>query len=143
MSHDLRSPLAALRVLAEALEDDALDEAARHRHAGQLSLHVRALGELVDDLFELSRLGAGDVEWPTQPLPLHDLVAETVEAMQAQARAKSISTLTRLEPELPAAEANPEKVQRVLFNLAESSTGTRVRFSLPMAVHRPDRGSAT
>ena len=49
-----------------------------------------ALGALIDDLFELSRLEAGDIEWTIQQVPLGELVEETVDAMRPQAEAKGV-----------------------------------------------------
>src|SRR5204863_5714771 len=57
VSHDLRTPLAALRAMAEALEDGiAVDPVRYHR---QIRIEVERLSQLVDDLFELSRLQSG------------------------------------------------------------------------------------
>jgi signal transduction histidine kinase len=132
VSHDLRTPLASLQVLAEAVDDDVVDEATRQRYLAQMSIQIRSLGSLVDDLFELSRLEAGDVEWSMQQVKLDELVGETVEAMEPQAGAKGIAVLARVPTELAPARANPEKVQRVLFNLMQNA----IR-------HTPPDGSVT
>ena len=47
--------------------------------------HIDALSALIDDLFELSRLEAGDIRWSLEQVPLDELVGETVEAMRVQA----------------------------------------------------------
>ena len=57
VSHDLRSPLAGLRAMAEALEDGVADDPARYHR--QIRVEVDRLSSLVDDLFELSRIQAG------------------------------------------------------------------------------------
>lgn len=121
VSHDLRTPLASLRVLAEAIQSGVGDEETRARYVEQLSVHIRALGALIDDLFELSRLEAGDIEWSMQQVRLDLLVEETVEAMQPQAGVRGISTRSEVAADLPPAHANPEKVQRVLFNLIQNA----------------------
>ncbi len=123
VSHDLRTPLASLRVLAEALgsEEDALDEATRRRYLGQLAIHVGSLEGLIDDLFELSRIEAGEIEWPMSELGLGELVEETVEAMGAHGEAEGIVVTADVDPELPLVRGNPEKLQRVLFNLVDNA----------------------
>lgn len=123
VSHDLRTPLASLRVLVEALmgEDDTLDEDTRRRYLGQLAVHVDSLGALIDDLFELSRLEAGEVDWTTQELALGELLEETVEAMGARLDAAGVTAEVRSDPKLPPVRANPEKLQRVLFNLIDNA----------------------
>jgi signal transduction histidine kinase len=70
-SHDLRTPLASLRALAEALADDmAPDEATRRRYLAGLTANVERLSALVDDLFELSAIQAGAVALQLEPTSL-------------------------------------------------------------------------
>ena len=123
VSHDLRTPLASLRVLAEALgaEDEALDEQTRRRYLGQLAVHVSSLEGLIDDLFELSRLEAGEIAWPMEELRLGELVEETVEAMGAHAEAEGVAVEAGAQADLPVVRGNPEKLQRVLFNLIDNA----------------------
>ena len=121
VSHDLRTPLASLRVLAEAIEGEVVDDETRRRYVRQLGVHIAALGALVDDLFELSRLEAGDVQWSMQRVRLDELVEETLEAMRPQAAARGIATEARMAPDLPPARADPERLQRVLFNLIQNA----------------------
>lgn len=123
ISHDLRTPLTSLRVLVEALsaEENALDEETRRRYLGQLGFHVDSLAGLIDDLFEISRLEAGEVDWPMGELPLAELVEETVEAMAAQAEAEGVAARVAVEADLPLVRGNPEKLQRVLFNLIDNA----------------------
>jgi signal transduction histidine kinase len=131
VSHDLRTPMTSLRLLASAVEDD-IDPAERDRYLAGMRVHVDALSGLIDDLFELSRLESGDLTWSMERVMLDDLVAETVEVMRPQAGAKGVEVLTRLDGRLGPAQANPEKVQRVLFNLIQNA----IR-------HTPPDGSVT
>ena len=122
VSHDLRTPLASLRVLAEALgAEDELDEETRRRYLGQLAVHVGSLEGLIDDLFELSRLEAGEIAWPMEELRLGELVEETVEAMGAHAEAEGVAVAADSHTDLPIVRGNPEKLQRVLFNLIDNA----------------------
>jgi signal transduction histidine kinase len=82
---------------------------------------IDTLGALIDDLFELSRLEAGDIGWTLQQVPLAGLVDETVAAMRPQADAKRITVSASLPDRLAPARANPEKLQRVLFNLIQNA----------------------
>ncbi len=121
ISHDVRTPITSLRLLSEALDDDLVDGAKRREYVSRIGVHVRALGALIDDLFELSRLEAGDVSWTVERVPLEDLVLETVDAMRAQAEAGSVSVRAELDADVEAARANPEQIQRVLFNLIQNA----------------------
>jgi len=121
VSHDLRTPLASLRVLTEAISSDVVGAEDRRRYARQLGVHVESMGHLIDDLFELSRLEAGQVEWSMQQVALDELVEETVEAMRPHADARGVRAEVAVPSDLSPARANPEKVQRVLFNLIQNA----------------------
>jgi signal transduction histidine kinase len=123
VSHDLRTPLASLRLLVDAVEDGVATGETRERYLREMRTHVGALSVLIDDLFELSRLEAGEISWSMHQVELGELVSETVAALRAQAEERGVMVAA----ELPvggdagghplAAHANAEQVQRVLFNL--------------------------
>ncbi|MGI8800615.1 MAG: sensor histidine kinase [Solirubrobacteraceae bacterium] len=121
VSHDLRTPITTLALLAEALGDDIVAPGERVAYIDRMTTHIRALGALIDDLFELSRLEAGDIAWSVEHVELGELVAETVAAMRVQAQAKGVEVVTEVPERLAAVRANPEKVQRVLFNLIQNA----------------------
>jgi len=122
VSHDLRTPITSLRLLAEAVGDDIVEDAeTRSGYLRRMGTHIDALAVLIDDLFELSRLEAGDISWSIEQVPLHELVSETVEAMRVQAEAKGVAMLAEVPETLCPARANPEKLQRVLFNLIQNA----------------------
>lgn len=120
-SHDLRTPLASLRLLVESIDDGVATGETRDRYLREIRTHVAVLSDLVDDLFELSRIEAGDISWTMRQVELGDLIGDTVAAMRAPAEERGV----RLAAELPAgevvAEADAEKLQRVLFNLIQNA----------------------
>src|SRR6202020_2169193 len=117
----LRTPITSLRLLAEAVGDDIVHGEVRRGYLERMGTHIDALSALIDDLFELSRLEAGDISWSLEQVPLSDLVGETVEAMRVQAEAKGVVVVANVPDELRPAQANPEKLQRVLFNLIQNA----------------------
>jgi signal transduction histidine kinase len=121
ISHDLRTPLAALRLMLAAIEDEVVDEATRDRYLATMHTHVGALGSMVDDLFELSRLEAGDLDWSIRQVELPELVDEAVAAMRVEAEAKGVAVAAELQPLPRPARADPERLQRVLFNLIQNA----------------------
>jgi signal transduction histidine kinase len=120
-SHDLRTPLASLRLLVESIDDGVATGETRDRYLREIRTHVAVLSDLVDDLFELSRIEAGEIAWTMRRVELGELIGDTVAAMRAPAEEKGV----RLATEVPAAgvvaEADAEKVQRVLFNLIQNA----------------------
>ncbi len=122
VSHDLRTPLTSLQLLAQGIDDGVLgDDGDRRAWLESISVHVRSMSTLVDDLFELTRLEAGDIQWSMRRVQLAELLAEAVEAMRTHAAAKGVAVEARLPSNLAAAQANPEKVQRVLVNLIQNA----------------------
>ena len=121
VSHDLRTPITSLRLLTEAIADDVVDGATKRSYLGQMSTHLNAMSALIDDLFELSRLEAGDIAWSLEQVRLDELVGETVDAMRAQADARNVQVRAELPAGLRPARGDPEKLQRVLFNLIQNA----------------------
>ena len=122
VSHDLRTPLTSLRLLVDAIDDDLVtDPAMRRDYLGRISTNVQALSALIEDLFELSRLESGDIRWTMEHVMLDELVRETIDAMRPHAEAEAVAVHAELAPRLTAAQANPEQIQRVLFNLIQNA----------------------
>ena len=122
VSHDLRTPVTALRLLANALDDDVVvDGEQRREYVTRMGTHVRALGTLIDDLFELTRLQSGELEWTMEQVSVALLLEEAVDAMRPAAEAGAVSVRAQLGPAVGAAQANPEQLQRVLFNLIQNA----------------------
>jgi signal transduction histidine kinase len=121
VSHDLRTPVTALRLLAEAVDDEIGDPDTRREYVRRLGVHIRALGGLIDDLFELTQIEAGAVAWSMRLIDLDELVEDTVAAMQPAAAAGGIAVQAQIDPALVPARANPERIQRVLFNLIQNA----------------------
>ena len=121
VSHDLRTPMTSLRLLAEAVEDEIVGGELRRSYLRRMRTNIDALGALIDDLFELSRLEAGDKNWSLERVRLDDLEGETVDAMRLEAETKGVAVSAEVPATLGFARANPEKLQRVLFNLIQNA----------------------
>jgi signal transduction histidine kinase len=121
VSHDLRTPIASLRLLVEAVDDEIVDEETRRRYLATMHTHIHSLSAMIDDLFELSRIEAGDIDWSMRQVELAPLVDETIEAMRPEAGAKGVQIRSQLGQEPLPARADPEKIQRVLFNLIRNA----------------------
>ncbi len=112
-SHDLRTPLANMQAMLEALED-GLAEPGDYLPA--LGDQVRGLTLLVDDLFELARIDAGALTLELHALPLGDLVSVCLRGVTAEAAQRHITLDADVDPAAVARFA-PDKVERVLLNL--------------------------
>jgi signal transduction histidine kinase len=121
VSHDLRTPIASLRLLVEAVGDEVVGEETRRRYLATMQTHIASLSTMIDDLFELSRIEAGDIDWSMRQVELALLVNETVAAMRPEARARRVELSAQLGDEPLPARADPERIQRVLFNLIRNA----------------------
>lgn len=121
VSHDLRTPITTLQLIADGLQDGIFERQRAREQMQLISTHVRALSSLIDDLFELSRLEAGDIQWSMERVRLNELVRETIEAMRPNAEAGGVAVSAVLEESPATAHGNPEQLQRVLFNLIQNA----------------------
>lgn len=117
VSHDLRTPLAGMRAMAEALEDQVVADpdtvAEYHR---RIRLETDRMSELVDDLFELSRINAGALRLTLADVPLGDVISDAVSSASVLASAKGVRIVA--EPgNYPTVRISESELGRVLRNL--------------------------
>jgi len=124
VSHDLRTPIASLSLLVDAIADGVVtspEEVAEYQ--GRMRAHLGHLRRLVDDLFELARLDAGDVAFARSPVAVAELVEESAEAFRPRADECGLAIVEEVEAGLPPVSPSPERLQRVLFNLLANAVG--------------------
>ena len=118
VSHDLRTPLAGLRAMAEALQDGiAIDTPRYHR---QILSEVTRLSGMVDDLFDLSRIESGTLSLSPDRIEVSDLVSDTIASMDPVARARGVWLTGAADGPLPV-YADPRELSRVLSNLVTNA----------------------
>lgn len=116
VSHDLRTPLANLRAMVEAIDDGVVDDPpSLRRYASEMRRAVNQLVVMVDDLFELAQLDAGAIEVETERVRLGEVVRSALAAVELQAGEKGLSLVTDLDGSEDAA-CSP-RIARVLQNL--------------------------
>jgi signal transduction histidine kinase len=118
VSHDLRTPLAGLRAMAEALEDGISEDPDRYHK--QMQLEVDRLSGMVDDLFELSRIHAGPLGLNLATLGLSDLVSDAVAGAEPISRAGGVA-LTGRAADHPMVHVDAQQISRVLCNLIDNA----------------------
>ncbi|MFF1447755.1 sensor histidine kinase [Streptomyces sp. NPDC058274] len=114
ISHDLRTPLAGLRAMSEALEDGVAADP--DRYLRQIRTEVERLNDMVGDLFELSRIHAGTLALTPSRISLYDLVGDALAGADPLAREHGVRLVgDRIEP-VPV-EVDGKEMSRVLGNL--------------------------
>ncbi|WP_197378277.1 sensor histidine kinase [Mycolicibacterium mengxianglii] len=135
VSHDLRTPLAGIRAVAEAIADGLVSEHEVREHAKHIEQESIRLSEMVDDLFEMSKINAGAVTPSSTLVALDEVVDDVVSAHRIAAERSGVD----LQASLPAAPVkvlgSDRALVRVLSNLvanaiAHTPSGGTVKLAL-------------
>jgi signal transduction histidine kinase len=122
VSHDLRTPLAGIRAIAEALDDGVADDSHTvTRYHRTLRMEVDRLTRLVDELFELSVIQAGALRLHIERASLGDLVSDALSATSASAGARGIRMEGVPADSGPDVDLSPSAMTRVLRNVLENA----------------------
>jgi two-component system sensor histidine kinase KdpD len=118
VSHDLRTPLAAIRAAAGTLRpDSALDDAGRRASADAIELEVGRLDRLVANLLDLSRIEAGALRAERDVFELDDIVGRTVERFASRFDGRAVSVELAPEP----VQVDPIFLDEIVTNLLENA----------------------
>lgn len=125
VSHDLRAPLATIRAMAEALDDGVVDDDATvKRYHSQIRTDAERLTDLVDDLFELSRINSGTLRLGREKVDLCDAVADALAGASAAADLKGVNMVEDVADRLtglPPVEVAARECCRALHNLFDNA----------------------
>jgi len=116
--HDLRTPLASIRLLVEALADGVVsDPETSQQYLVQARKQVDTLASLVDDLFQVSQLDAGGLTLRREPASLTDLLSDTIESFSGMAAQRGNRLEGSAAPGIDPLEMDVQRMGRVLNNL--------------------------
>ena len=136
VSHDLRTPLAGLRAMAEALEDGIVfDDLTLNEYHRRIRVEADRMAQLVDDLFELSRINAGALLLAPTTVPLREVVSDAIAGVAPLAARRRI-TLIAPDTGWPAVRASERELARIVSNLLINS----VRYTPEDGVVRINAG---
>ena len=121
VSHELKTPLAAIRGYAETLRDGALDEPpTARRFTDRILSQCRRLQELLDDLLTLSRMEGVAPPHEREPVDLHALIRHSVDLLAPAARDKRVEIEVEAEP-VPLLSGDADGMERLLLNLLDNA----------------------
>src|SRR5918995_1713980 len=122
VSHDLRTPIAGIRAMVEALDDGVVDDPAEvRRYHGQLVCEADRLARLVDDLFELSRIEAATLALTLEPVSLGELVSDAVASAAVVAESKGVRVAGRVDGPAPRISGAAPELTRAVHNLLDNA----------------------
>jgi len=121
-SHDLRTPLASLRAMLDALAEGVVsDPETVARYLQQSQSEISRMSALIDDLFEMAQMDAGHLVLRSEPSSLSDLISDTLEGFGARAQARQVTISGSVDPRVDPVWMAPDKIGRVLRNLLENA----------------------
>ncbi|MDP5273704.1 sensor histidine kinase [Chengkuizengella axinellae] len=126
VSHDLRTPLASIQSYVEALQDDVIqDKNKKNEYLNTIQMETKRLGNLIEDLFHLSRLDAGADHFEPEPSYIDPIIIETLQGFAIQIEEKGLDVSVNIPDNSPKLSMMPNKIIRVLQNLI----GNAIRHS--------------
>jgi len=138
-SHDLRTPVAGIRAMAEALEDGVAP--ADGSYAARIRMAADRLGDMVDDLLALSRISSGRLVLRPEPIGLHDLVSDALAAARPLALEAGVE-LEGAAPTRASVVADPRELARVLDNLVVNAIRASPRGARVQVIATPTDAGA-
>jgi signal transduction histidine kinase len=127
VSHDLRTPLAGMRAMAEALEDGVVrDRETMGEYHRRIRVETDRMTRLVDDLFELSRINAGALRLVPTTVPLADLVSDALTTTAPLANSRRIRVVAA-DSGWPTVRASEPELARAVTNLLVNA----IRYTPP------------
>jgi signal transduction histidine kinase len=122
ISHDLRTPLAGIRAMSEALADGVVsDPQESSRYARRIGKETERLAGMVDDLFQLSRITSGALRLTLAAVPLGEVVSEAVAAESARAASKGVRLVADPDAVWPVVRGSDPELARVVRNLVSNA----------------------
>jgi signal transduction histidine kinase len=142
VSHDLRTPLASIRAMIEAIDDGVVtDPETVTRYLRTIGNETRHLTALIDDLFELSQIDAGALKLRIAPASIEDLVSDALESMAPQAQVKGVHLAGEIKDAPRQVKIDAPRMQRVLHNLIQNAIRhTPKEGTVSLTVSRADDG---
>ncbi len=122
ISHDLRTPLAGIRAMTEALADSVVtdpDEVAQYAH--RIGQQTQRLSGMVDDLFQLSRISSGALRLTLSAIPLGEVVSEALAAEAVTAARKGVRLQADAASQWPVVHGSDPELARVVRNLLSNA----------------------
>jgi two-component system, OmpR family, phosphate regulon sensor histidine kinase PhoR len=122
VSHEVRTPLAAIAGYTETLLGGALDDPDKaRRFLGIIERHTERLGRLVDDLLVLSDLELGRTELRRSEIPASEVVEATFEGVRPKAATSGVTLEQKVGDDVPPLDADADRVEQALLNLVDNA----------------------
>jgi two-component system CheB/CheR fusion protein len=135
LAHELRNPLAALRLTVELMRRDHHDAGVAADDLRLIDQHVANLARLVDDLLDVTRMRQGKINLLKAPLDLRSVVESAIQSIRPDADAKGLTMSVRLPGDSVYVDGDAARLEQAVVNLIDNAikytdTGGRVDVAL-------------
>jgi PAS domain S-box-containing protein len=117
LSHELRTPLNAIQGWATLLRQREVSPEDHARGLETIERNVRAQAQIVNDLLDMSRIISGKIHLEVQPVQLHEIINNSIDAVRQSAVARQIRIQPLLDSSIGLVRGDPNRLQQVLWNL--------------------------
>ena len=122
ISHDLRTPLAGIKIMVETLHDGAIDDKkAAIDFLTRIENEVDKLTQMVSELTELSRIEAGSAELKKEPVNLNELINEAIVQLDPLANKQNVTLNALLSDTLPSVKVDRDRLSKTITNLIHNA----------------------
>jgi two-component system, OmpR family, phosphate regulon sensor histidine kinase PhoR len=128
ISHELRTPIAGIKAMAETLLDSALnDKTASRDFVSRIEGEADRLAQMVTELTQLSRIESGHTELKKEPVDLNSLISEIVAELNPLAERQHINLTQQPSPDLPLVKLDRDRIKQTIINLIHNA----IKFNTP------------
>jgi PAS domain S-box-containing protein len=128
VSHELRTPLQSVSGFTKLIMNGQVPDPATQQEFLQIiDRETTHLGNLINSLLDISRLESGRFKINKQLVPIRDIIIDSVKSFHTLARDKNISLVEDIPPQLPAIQADAERMRQVVINLVSNA----IKYSDP------------
>jgi two-component system phosphate regulon sensor histidine kinase PhoR len=135
ISHELRTPIASVKALAESLQEGALDDPSVAKDfLARIDAETDKLTQMVQELGELASIESGEAPLRKEPVSIAEVIEQAVQRLKAQADRAGLGMDVGMPGDLPRVTADRDRIEQVLVNLIHNAikftpTGGNIRIS--------------
>jgi two-component system, OmpR family, phosphate regulon sensor histidine kinase PhoR len=122
VTHELKTPIAAIQGFAETLMDGALDDKERaNKFLGIIESNSQRLARLVEDLMTLSKIELGEVKLHMKPVSIKEVALEAAALLEPKIKERNIKLALDFSPDMPLALADKDKLYQIILNVMDNA----------------------
>lgn len=121
VSHELKTPLSAMRGFLEALQDGLITEEGREKYYAVMYTETLHMNRLVEDIMQLIKLENKDITLTKHPIPVKPLIEKVLFKCKQQATDKNLLFHVQVPEGLPKVEADPDRLEQIISNIVHNA----------------------